>query len=124
MKINFYLDEVFYEGTAVPFENPGESKTLYVVRLTDPGIPVFHAYQSVTGEWLSDDLASAGLVTAVGAEIEKQDIDESSDIELKHYTSSALLSKVGDTVEVTENGEIINEPDDVAERSFDKPQNY
>jgi hypothetical protein len=66
MKISFYIGNTFYHGTAVPFEKTDTAGTQFVVRFEDKELPVFHVCMSGKGEWISDDMQSADLVSAVG----------------------------------------------------------
>jgi hypothetical protein len=95
MEINITLGNSIYQGTAVPYEKTGPAETHFVVRLK--GKPVFHLYMSDKGDWASNDTDDLSLVRAIGEAIRTQD---------------------DHAVEIVENGEIINEPEDVEERSF------
>jgi hypothetical protein len=97
MEIGFNIGQVHYHGTAVPFEKPGSSDTLFVVRLEDREVPVFHVSLSENGEWTSEDIDNPELVTSAGEQITKNN---------------------DGSVDIISNGEIINEPEDVEERSF------
>ena len=110
MEIGFYLDNIYHHGTAVPYEIPGTAEKRFVVQLEDWQIPVFQVHKSDSGKWDSDEGQAADLISAVGAEIEKRDVaNPRINIEAGRYTSSELMV----------NGEIVNEPEDVHETSFD-----
>jgi hypothetical protein len=98
MEISFNLDGKHHHGTAVPYGTPGSTETQFVIRLE--GAPVFHVNLSADGGWVSNDMDVSSLVNAVGKEIEQRD---------------------NGSVEIVANGEIVNEPDDVDEHSFDHP---
>lgn len=114
MEISFYLDDIFYHGTAVPYEKPDTVDTHFVVRLEN--LAVFHVHMSNTGEWISDDTKSTELISVVGSEIQRRDdVEPSTPIVPGQYYSNA---NSGGQKPVIENGEIINEPDDVDEQSI------
>jgi hypothetical protein len=114
MEISFYIDEIYYHGTAVPYEKPGNTETQFVVRLEN--MPVFHVFMHGNGEWASDDMKSADLVSSVGAEIDnRNDTETVTPLEPGRYYSKAVT---GGENPLIKNGEIINEPDDVDEQAI------
>lgn len=96
MEISFYIDAVHYHGTAVPYERPGNPETIFVVRLEDKDLPVFHVSKNALGEWISEDLPSAELINAVGNEIGKTYAEEMPDAKIT--TNGEITKDVTDTV--------------------------
>jgi hypothetical protein len=113
MEIGFYLDDTYYHGTAVPYEKPSSAETQFVVRLEN--MAVFHIHMSGDDKWASDDTKSADLISAVGSEIEKRDVEASTQLGPGRYYSRAIT---GGEEPLIKNGEIINEPDDVDEQAI------
>jgi len=118
MYIGFNLDGTFYSGTATLIEKDG--KTEYIIDLNES----VHDNAQFTlrkqdEKWISDDNSHADLIHAAGSEIDKH---------VEGYTGEPLVPNNYYSAERTNgsepqfnNGEVINEPDDVDERAIEKP---
>ncbi|MDB5209478.1 MAG: hypothetical protein JWQ30_305 [Sediminibacterium sp.] len=111
MEISFYLDDILYNGNAAPLEK--ENETHFVISLV--GVPLFTICPCPDYGWKTSDPISRDFVRAAGNEIEKSDdVPEEIEVAPGRYYSATFTG--GDKPKI-ENGEIINEPEDVQEQS-------